>query len=523
MARGPPANDTIGPGGRASATACAAGLANTILGAGILGLPYALMHCGFPLGLALLVACAAACGTSLHLLALSAQTSGTFPASFYTVASASIPEWAFAIDLAVAVKCFGVATSYLLIVGDEMSTAAAMLGLPAAWQARRLWVTVGTLVAGPLSCAARLEVLKFSSMLAIGCIAYIAVLSVLVVLEPSLACNQASQLTGSCRGPPTTRPDGSVLQVVPIFIFGFTCQQNIFSGEPLSAPRAVQPQKRAPRAELHRQHARGASDLAAPSLPPSVARRAAVVNELREPCVRRLNHVICAAVLAALASYATVASAGALVYGQKVQPDVLVNYPDDSAPFLAARVGISIVVLCAYPLQAHPSRKSALSLARAASAALGARRARAGTHVGDAPTAWREAARCDTGSRLARAFDGEAHDTAQLLSAGSSVSERDAPPPSDDYTARYWLYTALFVVCSWRIALAVTNLGKVMAVVGATGSTTVSYILPGACYWRLHPFPHAKRYVAGGMFLTGLALIPTALHAIFSPTHKISI
>ncbi|KAG8463571.1 hypothetical protein KFE25_003844 [Diacronema lutheri] len=477
MARGPPANDTIGPGGRASATACAAGLANTILGAGILGLPYALMHCGFPLGLALLVACAAACGTSLHLLALSAQTSGTFPASFYTVASASIPEWAFAIDLAVAVKCFGVATSYLLIVGDEMSTAAAMLGLPAAWQARRLWVTVGTLVAGPLSCAARLEVLKFSSMLAIGCIAYIAVLSVLVVLEPSLACNQASQLTGSCRGPPTTRPDGSVLQVVPIFIFGFTCQQNIFS----------------------------------------------VVNELREPCVRRLNHVICAAVLAALASYATVASAGALVYGQKVQPDVLVNYPDDSAPFLAARVGISIVVLCAYPLQAHPSRKSALSLARAASAALGARRARAGTHVGDAPTAWREAARCDTGSRLARAFDGEAHDTAQLLSAGSSVSERDAPPPSDDYTARYWLYTALFVVCSWRIALAVTNLGKVMAVVGATGSTTVSYILPGACYWRLHPFPHAKRYVAGGMFLTGLALIPTALHAIFSPTHKISI
>lgn len=483
----------VGPGGAASIAACVASLANTILGAGILGLPYAVMQCGLTLGLLLLAACAAACAMSLHLLALSARTSGVFPASFYTVASASIPHWAFVIDLAVASKCFGVATSYLIVVGDLMPTVMRALDAPLAWQARNLWVTLSVLVAGPLACAARLEALKLSSLLAICCIVYLAVLSLVVLAEPArLACAAAPRPAAPCRGLLGAPPDASALRVVSIFIFAFTCQQNIFSGA-----------RRASRPSTPHARASGPPFTCAPSAVRTCL--CAVVNELRSPHVDRLNRVIGCATALALSMYATVATAGYLTYGSAVRPDLLVNYPTASGLFIAARVGISVVVVCAYPLQAHPSRKCALSLLRAlASPTPPQPRTPASAVVADGPQEDLLAAGAEAGPQGHQGL---------LASLGG---QQAASPPSDDYSLRYWLFTCAFVLASWRIALSVTNLGKVMAVVGATGSTAVSYILPGACYWKLHPQPHAKRYVAGGMFCLGVVIIPTALHAIFA-------
>lgn len=56
----------------------------------------------------------------LHLLCISAKTVKTRPASFYTLCHVAIPRWTFLIDLAIAIKCFGVAISYLVVVGDLM-------------------------------------------------------------------------------------------------------------------------------------------------------------------------------------------------------------------------------------------------------------------------------------------------------------------------------------------------------------------------------------------------------------------
>jgi len=80
----------------------------------------------------------------------------------------------------------------------------------------------------------------------------------------------------------------------------------------------------------------------------------------------------------------------------------------------------------------------------------------------------------------------------------------------------YSAYTAAFLAGSLLIALAVDDLGVVMAVVGATGSTAVSYILPGAIYWVLHPHPHAMRFAAGAMFAAGVCITPVSLAAILT-------
>ena len=55
------------------------------------------------------------------------------------------------------------------------------------------------------------------------------------------------------------------------------------------------------------------------------------------------------------------ASAGYLAYGDTVKSNILVSYPDNVITS-AARVFVSLVVAFHYPLQAHPARRSLLSL-----------------------------------------------------------------------------------------------------------------------------------------------------------------
>ena len=83
------------------------------------------------------------------------------------------------------------------------------------------------------------------------------------------------------------------------------------------------------------------------------------------------------------------------------------------------------------------------------------------------------------------------------------------------------LYTLIIPVilsltqASFLVSLSVKDIAVVLEVVGATGSTTVSYLLPGIIYYILHPQPHLRRQVALAQFILGLIIIPTCLTAIF--------
>ena len=60
-----------------------------------------------------------------------------------------------------------------------------------------------------------------------------------------------------------------------------------------------------------------------------------------------------------------------------------------------------------------------------------------------------------------------------------------------------------------------SDLGVLLSIVGATGSTIVSYILPGAIYHSMHTGDRGwKRQAAGAMFLAGCGIIPMALSFI---------
>ena len=109
--------------GKASPFSCTVNLANTVVGAGMLGLPHAFSEAGSFVGVLLLILAGVASALSLHLLAVCQQTVGEKPSSFYTIAHAAFPALTSVIDIAVAIKCFGVATSYLIVIGDLMPKA----------------------------------------------------------------------------------------------------------------------------------------------------------------------------------------------------------------------------------------------------------------------------------------------------------------------------------------------------------------------------------------------------------------
>lgn len=100
-------------------------LTSTVIGAGILGLPHAFASTGFVGGASVLLFCASSSAMALHFLAKCAKKVPA-PISFFSVAEAALPGYSGVIDFAVAIKCYGVATSYLVVIGDLMPAGATL-------------------------------------------------------------------------------------------------------------------------------------------------------------------------------------------------------------------------------------------------------------------------------------------------------------------------------------------------------------------------------------------------------------
>lgn len=308
-----------------SIPACYFTLANTIMGAGTLGLPFALSNTGYVMGSVLLCLSAMSSSFALHLLSLCALKL-PYPSSFYKVASTALPNFEKLIDLAVVIKCFGVATSYLIVIGGLMpdvmtdvygSTDGHAKGF---FGSRMTWVTAGFFIVVPLSFFQQLGALKYTSFMSLSFLFFLTLMVVLFAcniggLDP---CANTDDSTSSfsdstlladtaeaavartlilgdmgnnvassgnddqCVGERVNiQFNMNTMRVFSIFIFGFTCHQNMFT----------------------------------------------IVNELHAVSVERCNRVVFYAVGTAVSVYLVIANFGYSTYGSNVESNILVSYP----------------------------------------------------------------------------------------------------------------------------------------------------------------------------------------------------
>jgi len=189
-----------------------------------------------------------------------------------------------------------------------------------------------------------------------------------------------------------------------------------------------------------------------------------ILNEIKDNSPASIMGVIGGSIGTAASIYILVAITGYFTFGDDVKGNIVGMYSSSVASTIA-KAAIVILVTFSVPLQIHPCRASI-----------------------DAVLRWRPSK-----SSSSRPSTASAPGAQPLLP--SSVS---APAPAaaglDSHGAplgpvmselRFALITSGILVLSYITALNVASLDLVLAYVGSTGSTAISFILPGLFYYKI--------------------------------------
>ncbi|KAL2131398.1 hypothetical protein VTI74DRAFT_5154 [Chaetomium olivicolor] len=399
-------------GGHASMMSSNINLVNTIIGAGTLAMPAAMSHFGVMLGVLLILWCGLTSAFGLYLQARCARYLDRGTSSFFALSQITYPNAAVVFDAAIAIKCFGVGVSYMIIIGDLMPGVAESFGsADSGWPFladRKFWITAFFLLfIIPLSFPKRLDSLKYTSLVALLAIGYLIVLVVYHFAADEIP-NKGDIRLITWEGPV------QALSSLPVIIFAYTCHQNMFS----------------------------------------------ILNEIKDNSPGSIVGVIGSSIGSAASVYILVAITGYFTFGSDVKGNIVGMYPPSVASTIA-KAAIVALVTFSIPLQIHPCRASIDSVLR-----------------------WRP-----NSSQRSQSVSSVASGSQPLLpstsaSSGPVLDSHGAPMVAMS-ELRFALITSVVLVLSYITALNVSSLDRVLAYVGSTGSTAISFILPGLFYYKI--------------------------------------
>jgi amino acid permease len=215
----------LGFNGQASWISSVINLVNTILGAGLLAMPSALSKMGIFLGIFVIAWAGTTAAFGLYLQTRCSRYIDRGHVSFAALSQLTYPNLSILFDAAIAVKCFGVAVSYLIIIGDLMPGVVRGFA-PGAGEIsflvdRQFWITAFMLIVIPLSFLRRLDSLKYTSVIALCSIAYLVVLVVAHFLKGDTLDQKGPVRVFQWAGPIPA------LASFPVIVFAYTCHQNV--------------------------------------------------------------------------------------------------------------------------------------------------------------------------------------------------------------------------------------------------------------------------------------------------------
>lgn len=187
-------------------------------------MPAALSHFGISLGVVLIIWCGLTSAFGLYLQSRCARYLDRGTSSFFALSQITYPNAAVGFDAAIAVKCFGVGVSYLIIIGDLMPGVAR--GFDSRADSvhflvdRKFWITAFMLLIIPLSFLRRLDSLKYTSIIALVSIGYLIILVVYHFAADSHP-DRGDIRVITWEGPI------AALSNLSVVIFAYTCHQNV--------------------------------------------------------------------------------------------------------------------------------------------------------------------------------------------------------------------------------------------------------------------------------------------------------
>ena len=400
-------------------------LLNTIIGAGILAMPYGIKQNGLILGCLLITwsACTSAFGLYLqNKVAKYVDQRGSV--LYFSLSQLTYPHLSVVFDGAIAIKCFGVGVSYLVVIGDLMPKIMETLKVDgeSVLMARNFWISLFMAVlVVPLSYLKKLDSLKYTSVVALFSVAYLICLVVGHTIANDVEATahvKRAVAEGVHWGPLSFL---GTLRSFPVFVFAYTCHQNMF----------------------------------------------AIINELKAhetsgSQTRQSNIIIRNAIATACTSYLVVGLCGYISFGSKVTGNIVAMYPTDSILSLIGRLCIVIMVSLSFPLQCHPCRGSINHIIYFISNGIHDIKSQSGYQqiedMGEEVNVEEVDELFITTTPMEGAHDTDGHDPMIV-----PLSKRN-----------FYIITTFIVVLAYLVAITVTSLEHVLAFVGSTGSTSIS-------------------------------------------------
>ena len=181
-----------------------------------------------------------------------------------------------------------------------------------------------------------------------------------------------------------------------------------------------------------------------------------ILNEIADNSHFQTTTVIFASIGGACGLYILTGITGYLSYGDNIHGNIVSMYPTAAASTIG-RLAIVILVMFSYPLQIHPCRASI-----------------------DACLKWRP-------GRLRKHKHKQSEVGSPSRNSLITNTPKPSPPPkaSEMSDLKFAVISTVLIILSFITAMTVSSLEKVLAYVGSTGSTTISFILPGLFYYKI--------------------------------------
>ena len=424
---------------RSSLSSSIFSLVSTIIGGGVLSLPYAFSQCGLVPSLVLLSLIAFASDFSISIL-ISSSRRHSHALTYDQVAAAALGPRGRALTLLLlAALIYTALVAYLILIRDLVGPVVASLTSlqPSARQAQALYLLLVACLA-PLCLMRSLHALRFTSVLSVLSVTLLAgVVAWQAVWSPDAAV--ARLPLAAFLWPPSW---SSLLSSSPIMVNTFLCHFNV--------------------------------------LP--------VHSSLVKPTRSRVLTLIHAVIALCWALYVVVGCAGYLLVGQAVDANVLnsLDGAEGGWGVVVGRLGLLVALGCNFPLLMLPCREVMVRVWEGWWGKRGVEdreEERLITQLAQsAPEDDEDEAQEERGR------DSEATPIIAPLTVYTTTVEYGgvdspihvtylAPPPSTVGP------TAALLVTSVALSLVIRSVGTLWAVLGSSVSVVVAFTLPAVCYW----------------------------------------
>ncbi|OUM54656.1 hypothetical protein BVG19_g4074 [[Candida] boidinii] len=409
-------------------------LINTIIGAGLLAIPYSFKTDGVLLGVLILLFSGISSSFGLYLQGVSSKFLKKGDANFFTICSITYPSLSVLFDIAIAIQCFGVGLSYIILTGDLMPIVLPF-GDYSKEELRLIYILLSVFIVVPLCYLKNLDSLKYTSIIALLAILYLT-LFVYSMFFYSLF-NGFQNIPDDKRGEISwiaSEGFDKIFSTFSIGIFAFTGHQNMFS----------------------------------------------IINELNNKFSNliQISKIISISMGLSFFLFLTVGLFGYLTYGDTINGNIILVYDDDLISVKLGRILLVLMVLLSYPLMFHPARISFNNIIHWISVTF---------------------LKYDFTKDIVEA-DGAVNETSPLIRSGEETNtdngdnERESEIDSKFGQVgkalplperRFLILTTFMLILSYFVAISLKSFELVLSLVGATGSTAISFILPGLFGFKL--------------------------------------